>query len=141
MSKGAFRGRTPWRGILTSLPVWGLIVIQVGHDWGFFTMLTDLPKYMRSVLRFNIATVSGWGQRSRTRPYRQPRHSTRESLTHSSFQNGLLSSLPYLTMWVMSLVMSAIADWLLVRNILTVLQVRRVFTSIGESHGISSFSP
>ncbi|XP_034241408.1 sialin-like isoform X2 [Thrips palmi] len=101
-SKQAFQVRTPWRGILTSLPVWGLVVIQVGHDWGFFTMLTDLPKYMRSVLRFDIAT------------------------------NGVLSSLPYLTMWVMSLGMSAIADWLLVRNILTLLQVRRVFTSIAS---------
>ena len=50
---------TPWRGILTSLPVWGLAIAQVGHDWGFFTMATDLPKYMKSVLRFSIAKVRG----------------------------------------------------------------------------------
>lgn len=99
---GGKRPRTPWRGILTSWPVWGLVVIQVGHDWGFFTMLTDLPKYMRSVLRYNIA------------------------------QNGLLSSLPYLTMWFTSMAFGALADWCIVKDVLSVLNVRRVFTSIAS---------
>ncbi|KAK3909172.1 Putative inorganic phosphate cotransporter [Frankliniella fusca] len=100
--ESAARSSTPWRGILTSKPVWGLVVIQVGHDWGFFTMLTDLPKYMRSVLRFDIA------------------------------QNGLLSSLPYLTMWGMSMVFGALADWLIARGCLSVLNVRRLFTSVAS---------
>lgn len=42
----------PWRHILTSVPVWALVVAQIGHDWGFFTMVTDLPKYMSDVLRY-----------------------------------------------------------------------------------------
>lgn len=100
--ESAARPRTPWRGILTSRPVWGLVVIQVGHDWGFFTLLTDLPKYMRSVLRFDIA------------------------------QNGALSSLPYLTMWGTSMVFGAVADWLILRGTLSVLSVRRLFTTIAS---------
>ncbi|KAE8748004.1 hypothetical protein FOCC_FOCC005199 [Frankliniella occidentalis] len=105
--ESAARPRTPWRGILTSRPVWGLVVIQVGHDWGFFTLLTDLPKYMRSVLRFDIA------------------------------QNGALSSLPYLTMWGTSMVFGAVADWLILRGTLSVLSVRRLFTTIGDDGGVA----
>lgn len=50
---------TPWIKIITSAPVWGLIVAQVGHDWGLFTIITDLPKYMKQVLRYSVAEVSG----------------------------------------------------------------------------------
>lgn len=41
----------------TSKPVWGLIIVQIGHDWGLFTIITDLPKYMKSVLHFSIIEV------------------------------------------------------------------------------------
>ena len=53
---------TPWKGILTSVPLWGLIIAQIGHDWGLFTIITDLPKYMKSVMHFSIAQVrqDGW---------------------------------------------------------------------------------
>lgn len=49
---------TPWRSILTSGPLWGLIICQIGHDWGLFTIISDLPKYMSNVLHFTIAQVS-----------------------------------------------------------------------------------
>ncbi|RZF34613.1 hypothetical protein LSTR_LSTR008638 [Laodelphax striatellus] len=34
---------TPWSKILTSVPVWALLIAEVGHDWGLYTMVTDLP--------------------------------------------------------------------------------------------------
>lgn len=49
---------TPWKSILTSWPVWALIVVEAGHDWGGFTIITDLPKYMSDVLHFSITEVS-----------------------------------------------------------------------------------
>lgn len=49
---------TPWRHIITSVPLWGLIIAQIGHDWGLFTIITDLPKYMKSVMHFSIAQVT-----------------------------------------------------------------------------------
>ncbi|KAL1452530.1 hypothetical protein WDU94_006753 [Cyamophila willieti] len=49
---------TPWRDIAMSPPVIALVVAQLGHDWGLFTISTDLPKYMHSVLKFNVASVS-----------------------------------------------------------------------------------
>ncbi|CAD6999510.1 unnamed protein product [Ceratitis capitata] len=64
---------TPWGAILTSLPMWALISAQIGHDWGFYIMVTDLPKYMSDVMQFSIKA------------------------------NGLYSSLPYAMMWIFSL--------------------------------------
>jgi hypothetical protein len=48
---------TPWVEILTSMPVWALIIAEIGHDWGLYTMVTDLPKYMSDVMKFNPAQV------------------------------------------------------------------------------------
>uniref|UniRef100_A0A182MUR7 Major facilitator superfamily (MFS) profile domain-containing protein n=1 Tax=Anopheles culicifacies TaxID=139723 RepID=A0A182MUR7_9DIPT len=72
---------TPWRFILTSVPMMALVCAQIGHDWGFFIMVTDLPKYMSDVLRFSIK------------------------------DNGLYSSLPYLVMWIVSLSTGDRYDW------------------------------
>ena len=72
----------PWKGIFTSLPVWALICAQIGHDWGFYTMVTDLPIYMAEVLKFEVS------------------------------ENGIWSSLPYLVMWVVSMFSGWLCDWL-----------------------------
>ncbi|KAL4123374.1 hypothetical protein QTP88_015570 [Uroleucon formosanum] len=64
---------TPWKSILTSWLIWALIFIEVGHDWGAFTIISDLPKYMSDVLHFSIS------------------------------ENGLLSSFPFVAQWVTSI--------------------------------------
>jgi hypothetical protein len=48
---------TPWRHILTSVPVWAILVMHVCQNWGFYTLLTCLPTYFNDVLRFNIESV------------------------------------------------------------------------------------
>lgn len=35
----------PWRSILTSLPVWALIVAAYSWEWGFVTIATQLPSF------------------------------------------------------------------------------------------------
>lgn len=92
----------PWRHILLSVPLWALIAAQVGHDWGFFTMVTDLPKYMSSVLRYSIT------------------------------DNGKLSSLPYLTMWIFSILTSWLADWMITKNFMSRTNVRKLGTTIAS---------
>ncbi|XP_068914548.1 sialin-like [Tenebrio molitor] len=92
----------PWRDILTSMPVWSLIVGQWGHDWGWYVVSTDLPKYMHSVLRFNIA------------------------------ENGLWSSLPFLIMGFMTIAFGHSSDWLINRKFLTVTAARKTFSLIGH---------
>ncbi|KAL4712286.1 hypothetical protein ACJJTC_004048 [Scirpophaga incertulas] len=44
----------PWKPIFMSVPLWALVCAQIGHDYGYFTMVTDLPKYMTGVLKFDI---------------------------------------------------------------------------------------
>jgi len=52
------RPRTSWRNILTSLPVWALNVAFFAYNWGFSTLITWVPVFMRDVLGFNM-TKSG----------------------------------------------------------------------------------
>jgi len=91
----------PWLAIFTSVPLWALLAAQVTNCWGFYVLLTKLPTYMKTVLNFDLNT------------------------------NGLLSALPYLVKWILSVVFSIIADMLLRRKVLNVTQTRKVFTTIG----------
>ncbi|XP_018804536.1 PREDICTED: putative inorganic phosphate cotransporter [Bactrocera latifrons] len=91
---------TPWRAILTSLPMWALISAQIGHDWGFYIMVTDLPKYMADVMQFSIKA------------------------------NGLYSSLPYAMMWIFSLGSGFVGDWLISRKIMNITNVRKMMTGL-----------
>lgn len=49
--------RVPWSSILTSLPVWSLIIVHSGSNWGFYTLLTEMPTYMKSILNFDVQKV------------------------------------------------------------------------------------
>ncbi|KAF7287839.1 hypothetical protein GWI33_000192 [Rhynchophorus ferrugineus] len=66
--------KTPWRGILGSLPVWALLAAQTGNNYCFWTLVTQIPTYMNYVMHYNIK------------------------------KNSLLSSIPYLTLWILSFV-------------------------------------
>ncbi|KAL6261910.1 hypothetical protein P5V15_006993 [Pogonomyrmex californicus] len=92
----------PWRHMLSSLPVWALITAQIGHDWGFFTLVTDLPKYMSSVLKYSIKS------------------------------NGFVSALPYLVMWFSSIGSSLLADWMITKGIMSRTNVRKLGTTIAS---------
>ncbi|XP_019869672.2 putative inorganic phosphate cotransporter isoform X5 [Aethina tumida] len=93
----------PWKAILTSVPLWALVAAQVGHDWGFFTMVTDLPKYMKDVLKFDVEA------------------------------NGVWSSVPYVVMWIVSMVFGWFCDYLTVKKFIGVTMARKVFTSIASA--------
>ncbi|XP_050432550.1 sialin-like isoform X2 [Adelges cooleyi] len=92
---------TPWKHILTSAPVWGLIVAESGHGWGGYTLMSDLPKYMSDVLHFSVE------------------------------QNGFLTSIPYIAQWITSIVSSVMADWTIKKQHMSVTAVRKLFAIIG----------
>lgn len=100
---------TPWKSIITSVPMIALVCAQIGHDWGFYVMVSDLPKYMSDVLRFSIK------------------------------DNGLYSSLPYLFMWGVSVSTGFLSDFLIVRNVVTITGARKIFTGVGELKNNHSF--
>ena len=37
----------PWKAILTSPPVWAIVVSHFTDNWGFYTLLTQLPTFMK----------------------------------------------------------------------------------------------
>lgn len=49
---------TPWSKILSTPAVWALIAVEIGFDWGNYTVASDLPKYMNDVLHFTAEEVS-----------------------------------------------------------------------------------
>ncbi|XP_041979295.1 putative inorganic phosphate cotransporter isoform X2 [Aricia agestis] len=92
---------TPWSKIITCLPFWAAVVAHCGQNWGFFTLMTEMPTYMHKVLDVNLT------------------------------KNGVLSSLPYLAMFLLSFPMGTMTDLIIRRGWLSVLNTRKLFNSIG----------
>lgn len=88
----------PWKSILTSLPVWAIIVAEFSEGWGFFTIVTQMPMFLNDVLHYNVS------------------------------ESGLFSALPYLAMAFMLLVTGTLADYILVKKFLSTRNTRRIFT-------------
>lgn len=40
----------PWKAILTSLPVWACVAAHFAENWGFYTLLTQLPTFLSGKL-------------------------------------------------------------------------------------------
>jgi len=92
----------PWSSLLTSVPLWAILLTQCGQGWAFYTQLTELPTYMKQVLRFSLKS------------------------------NGLLSSLPYLAMWLFSMFISVVADWMISSKRFSHTATRKLINSIGQ---------
>ncbi|KAM3964526.1 putative inorganic phosphate cotransporter [Aphomia sociella] len=93
----------PWKALLRSVPLWALIVAGIGHDWGYFTMVTDLPKYMTDVLKFNIKST------------------------------GILSALPYIAMWISSFFFGLLCDFCVKRGYHSIKNARKIYTTIAAT--------
>lgn len=48
--------RIPWRQALTSAPVWAIVAAHFSENWGFYTLLTQLPTFMRGDDRMHVDT-------------------------------------------------------------------------------------
>ncbi|XP_046866055.1 putative inorganic phosphate cotransporter isoform X1 [Drosophila willistoni] len=92
----------PWLSIFSSPAFYGLLAAHCGFTWGFYTLLTEMPTYMSSVLELNVKS------------------------------NALLSSLPYFAMGVLCLVVSPISDLLINRGAISITTARKLFNSIGQ---------
>ena len=46
----------PWKSMMTSKPVWAIIVAHFAENWGFYTLLTGMPTFMKDVLGNNISS-------------------------------------------------------------------------------------
>lgn len=91
---------TPWGAIVRSAPMYVLIAAQIGHDWGFYVMSSDLPKYMSSVLLYSVSS------------------------------NGLLTALPALVMWIISIATGFLGDWLIAHKKMSITASRKMWTAL-----------
>ncbi|XP_062616836.1 sialin-like [Saccostrea cucullata] len=92
----------PWKSILTSLPVWAILVTNAAGNYGAYMLLTQMPTYLKEVLKFDIKS------------------------------NGIYSMIPYLAFWVTIIVAGIFADTLISKDILSIKWTRKLFCAIGQ---------
>ena len=49
--------KIPFKAIFTSIPFWAIMVAHSCQNWGFYTLLAELPTYMSRILHFDIKEV------------------------------------------------------------------------------------
>lgn len=74
----------------------------MAQNYGYEFLMTELPTYMKQILRFSIK------------------------------ENGILSAVPYLGMWISSLLLSMIADWFITTNKFSITTTRKILNTIGQ---------
>lgn len=48
---------TPWISIFKSKPFWAILIAHCAQNWGFWTLLTEIPSYMKDILEYDIKKV------------------------------------------------------------------------------------
>ncbi|XP_046687591.1 putative inorganic phosphate cotransporter [Homalodisca vitripennis] len=94
--------KTPWRHILTSRPVWALTAAHFSFNWGKWTLITELSSFLRHVYGYDIKS------------------------------NGLLSALPPVCCLLMVLVFSYIADFINMKEFISLTLSRKISNSIAQ---------
>ncbi|GAB0088420.1 sialin [Sergentomyia squamirostris] len=87
----------PWKAIFTSTAVWAIVASNFAENWGFYTLLTQLPTFLKDTLGFEIG------------------------------KTGFISAIPYLVMGSLLGISGYLADWSQVKGYLTTSQVRKYF--------------
>lgn len=100
-SRGNKNMRTPWLGIIKSASFWGLVFAHFSSNFGTYLFLTQLPTYMKEVLKFDVKS------------------------------SGVLASLPFIVFWVIIVISGAVGDKLIETKKLTREGVRKLFNTLG----------
>merc|ERR1712038_1598849 len=88
----------PWKAIMTSKPVWAIIIAHFSENWGFYTLLTGMPTFMKDVLGYKLD------------------------------QAGFLAAFPYLLMAGIVQSAGILADYARTKGRLSTTAVRKLFT-------------
>ncbi|WAR14349.1 SL172-like protein, partial [Mya arenaria] len=93
-------GSIPWRAILTAPCLWATLTAHVCNNWTNYTLLTNIPTFMKEVLKFDIKV------------------------------NGGLSSIPYVCQFVSALLAGQLADYIRQHGWMNTTRTRKVFQTI-----------
>ncbi|XP_031618770.1 putative inorganic phosphate cotransporter [Contarinia nasturtii] len=93
----------PWRRVLTSAPFLAILVAHTCSNWGWYTLLIETSFYFKQVLHFNIK------------------------------ENAVVSAIPFLTMWLFSMLLSKTLDALRARGKISTTFARKLSTLIASA--------
>ncbi|XP_014223320.1 putative inorganic phosphate cotransporter [Trichogramma pretiosum] len=86
----------PWKRALTSKAFLATIIMQTGHDFSTYTILSDLPKFMHDVLKLPVQLT------------------------------GYASSMHNISAWLFGTLMSWVSDKLIIKNYVSITNVRKI---------------
>jgi len=92
----------PWRAVVTSRPIWGIIFTDAGNTFGLFTLLKFGPAYLKYQLGLDMKS------------------------------NGFLSAAPMLARYFGGIFLCRGADWLVRSKRLGLKSSRRIFNTISQ---------
>ncbi|XP_028401386.1 sialin-like [Dendronephthya gigantea] len=93
--------KVPWKSILLSTPVWAIVAAHFCQNWGYYTLLTTLPTYMKAVLGIELLAT------------------------------GFLAALPYLAMTVVLHFSGFTSDFIIAKKVCSTTSVRKVSVCTG----------
>ncbi|KAK3911807.1 Sialin [Frankliniella fusca] len=92
----------PWKSVWTSGPFWAILIAHFCSNFGWYMLLIELPTYMRHILQFSIK------------------------------ENAGLSALPFLLMWLFSIILGRFCEWTKKENYLSVSSSRKISTLLAS---------
>lgn len=107
----------PWKDIFTSMPMWAITCSHFCENWGFYTLLTQLPSYMNGNYK-NFTLKLLWMLINNDYAIYT------DVLKFDIGKGSLLSALPYLVMSIILQISGFFVDWLREKEILSTTQVR-----------------
>lgn len=99
LKKRGLSSPLPWKKMLTSLPVLAIVVAHFAENWGFYTLLTELPSFLSDVMDYDL------------------------------YKAGTMAALPYVVMVVMVQVGGQLADLIRKFDLLSTTNTRKFFTA------------
>lgn len=188
----------PWLSIFKSLPAWSIGITTFGRIWIHYTFIISGPLYMKTILGFDIQTVSYWyfgvgyttleflfffylnlnlqaipstytrvgintsnyknaKQEQASSRYKKSQLKLAKNLSTlckksrliqsyeyrpdfikpmriDYLQNGLMNGMPFLCSYFASVMFCYVADQLIIHKILTLTNIRKIFTALCKYH-------
>lgn len=94
--------KVPVVPILKSRHVWAIFFAMVGQDWGFYTVVTFVPTYLKSVLHLDTQA------------------------------NGIVNSLGFLSLWIIGMLFGFLSDYIQKKKWISLTWNRRIIYLVSK---------
>ncbi|XP_048336184.2 probable anion transporter 5 [Ziziphus jujuba] len=95
------KGKIPWKRILTSLPVWAIVVNNFSFHYALYVLMNWLPTYFAQGLQISLEAM------------------------------GSYKMIPYFNMFVFSNIGGVVADYMIIKKAISVTRTRKVLNTVG----------